>query len=432
MRTSWEADGKHKCVVSPLSLVISVFAPIVDVGRTLTPQLDTTHAVLVLVDLGLGKNRLGGSALAQVYNQLGDQAPDIEPRTLLLAFECVTELKRADLILAYHDRSDGGLLATVCEMAFAGRCGLELDLRVLKGDDLAKLFNEEVGIVIQVRSKDLDLVLGVLGEAFSDHVAVIGHPVTTQAISIELDQQTYTNSRAELESVWGQRPATGCRGFETTRSARRLEYRGISNDADPGLNEKVASQVVKLAGPGMTPACPRVAIFREEGVNGHLEAAAAFDAVGFQSVDVHPSEVKSGRVDLEGFPRAGRGPWRILLRRRAGAAAKAGQVTNDLLQKDLRRIFARFFDRPDTFTLGICNGCQMLASLKSIIPGSGALAEVRTEPLRAVRGTTDQRSCQRFAIIVLQVHGGLGPCVPVAHGQGRAQFSDEGQRPKEP
>ncbi|MGA3353431.1 MAG: phosphoribosylformylglycinamidine synthase [Acidimicrobiales bacterium] len=420
MRTAWEADGKEKCVLSPLSVVISAFSTVADVRRTLTPRLEMSgDSVLVLLDLGLGRNRLGGSALGQVFNRLGNEPPDIEPETLAVAFSCVVQLKREDLILAYHDRSDGGLLTTVCEMAFAARCGLELDLGALPGSDLEKLFNEELGVVIQVRAEDADRVMGLLRGALGAHAAVIGRPTKGQMISIVTAEGPYEAHRAELEGWWA----------ETSYKMQRLrdnpecaddEYLAIYDEKDPGLAGVANFEVLRGAGAAERP---RLAIFREEGVNGHLETAAAFDMVGFSCVDVHLSDVTSGRVDLDDFSglvACGGFSYGDVL------GAGAGWANSILLHGDVRGKFAAFFKRPDTFSLGVCNGCQMLAALKAIIPGAQDWPEF-------AKNTSEQFEARLVSVRVndspslfFRDMAGSVLLVPVAHSQGRVHFPDEG------
>ncbi|MGO8722756.1 MAG: phosphoribosylformylglycinamidine synthase [Acidimicrobiales bacterium] len=422
MRTVWDEDGRERSVIAPLSLVISAFAPVGDVRRTLTPGLeDSEESVLVFVDLGFGKNRLGGSALGQVYNQLGDESPDVEPQALVQLFRSIVRLKSEHLILAYHDRSDGGLLTTVCEMAFAGRCGLSLDLTRLPGNDLEKLFNEELGVVVQVRSRDLDRVMYILGEAFGTHASVIGRPTSDESISIVVGQETYTKRRADLEAWWAETSYRMQRLRDNPLCAEE-EHRAIYDGDDPGLRVKASFETLGLAGRRSASRRPRVAIFREEGVNGQVEAAVAFDTVGFRSVDVHLSDVVRGRVDLEdfcGLVACGGFSYGDVL------GAGGGWAKSILLQEELRSAFVAFFERPDTFSLGICNGCQMLAELKRIIPGSQHWP-------RFVRNVSEQFEARLVSVrvnespsVFFRGMSGSVLSVPVAHAEGRADFSEE-------
>jgi phosphoribosylformylglycinamidine synthase len=420
MRTVWEENGRERSVTSPLSLVISAFSPVVDVRRTLTPQLRLTEeSILILVDLGHGRNRLGGSALSQVYNQLGDEAPDIEPGTLLQFFGCIVRLKREGLIIAYHDRSDGGLLATVCEMAFAGRCGLALDLSSLPGSDLEKLFNEELGAVIQVRSSDADRVMSILRGGLVTHATVIGWPTKDQTISIVAGRETYARRRADLEAGWAD-TSYRVQMLRDNPQCAEEEHESLYDDTDPGLTVRTTFEI-KRGGLRSASGRPRVAIFREEGVNGQLEAAAAFDAVGFSCVDVHLSDVMRGRIDLAGFRgliACGGFSYGDVL------GAGEGWAKSILLHKEVRRVFAVFFERPDTFSLGVCNGCQMLAALRAIIPGADGWP-------RFVRNTSEQFEARLVSVrvnespsVFFREMGGSVLSIPVAHGEGRAEFPD--------
>ena len=418
MRTVWDAGGVEKCVISPVSVVISAFSPVTDVRRTLTPRLElSTASVLILVDLGLGRNRLGASALGQVYKRLGDEAPDIEPETLELAFGCIKQLKREGLVLAYHDRSDGGLLATVCEMAFAARCGIELDLRALEGSDLEKLFNEEIGVVVQVRAEELDRAMSVLSP-FGSHAAVVGRPTRDQMISIVTDENTYANKRAELEGWWAETSYKVQRLRDNPASADD-EYLAIYDEKDPGLTTRVNFQ---LLCPSDSSRGPRVAIFREEGVNGHLEIAAAFDAAGFTCVDVHLTDLSSGRFDLGGFRglvACGGFSYGDVL------GAGAGWASSILLHDEVRSALAAFFERSDTFSLGVCNGCQMLAALKELIPGADDWPEFALNTSEQFEARLVTVRVNDSPSLLFRGMAGSVLAVPVAHSQGRVRFIDE-------
>ncbi len=256
MRTVWDANGEERCVISPLSVVISAFAPVADVRRTLSPQLALSgDSVLILLDLGDGRNRLGGSALAQVYNQLGDEAPDVDPAVLTQLFESVVELKKSDLLLAYHDRSDGGLLATACEMAFASRCGLSLDLSQLPGSVLGKLFNEELGAVVQVRRADADRAMALLSEHLGGRAAIIGHPTRDQTISIVAGATVYSASRSELEGWWAE-TSYEMQKIRDNPQCAEAEFAAVGDDDDPGLRTSVSFGLLPLAPPGRPPGRP--------------------------------------------------------------------------------------------------------------------------------------------------------------------------------
>ena len=433
MRTVWQQDGQTRAVTAPLSLIVSAFAPVTDVRRALTPELlrDVEETVLLLIDLGRGKNRLGGSCLAQVYEQLGDVPPDLDdPRALVGFFAAIRELADAGALLAYHDRSDGGLFVTAVEMAFAGRVGIEIDLGSLTSiSPAAALFNEELGALLQVRSIDVPRVNAVFARhGLADAVHSVGQLMTTadrvvvrHGANVLLDEP-----RAFLRGVWS----------ETTHAMQRLrddatcadEEQAARLDAsDPGLsasltfepNADIAARFVS-SGPR-----PRVAILREQGVNGQIEMAAAFDRAGFDAVDVHMSDVLAGRVALDGFrglAACGGFSYGDVL------GAGEGWAKSILFHARTREAFSRFFARPDTFTLGVCNGCQMLAALKEIIPGAADWP-------RFVRNRSEQFEARLSrvrieagpSILFAGMAGSMSP-IAVAHGEGRAEFGSDEQR----
>jgi phosphoribosylformylglycinamidine synthase len=416
MRTTWQDDGTAKSVTSPVSLIITGFAPAESAAKTLTPQLDLTdQTALILIDLGKGEARLGGSALAQVYNQTGGETPDADPAILKAFFATLTRLKKQGEILAYHDRSDGGLLATVLEMAFASRCGLELDLTGLPGTSLEKLFNEELGAVIQVKKTDAETIL----EAFDGQAFTIGEPLKEQQIHITDGSKIYQNSRAQLESWWSD-TSYQLQKLRDNPAAADQEFAAIQDDKDPGLSPQFtfrpAAKTYKTR--------PKVAVFREQGVNGQVEMAAAFDRAGFASVDVHLNDLLNERVSLDDF---------------AGLAVCGGFSYGDVLgagegwaksilfNRGLRSKFSRFFERPDTFSFGVCNGCQMLAALKELIPGADswpAFLKNTSEQFEARVVMTQINDSP--SIFFKDMAGAVLP-VPTAHGEGRAEFANDKQ-----
>jgi phosphoribosylformylglycinamidine synthase len=419
MRTIWQDGKTQKSVAGPLSVVISGFAPVGDVSKTLTPQLAAdVETVLILVDLGQGKNRLGGSALAQVYNQLGNETPDIEPLLLKDTYKALRSLKKAGKLLAYHDRSDGGLLATLCEMAFASRCGLDVDVASLPGSGIEKLFNEELGIVLQIGKADEAAVMQTLRKAIGEHVHQLGRPAKRQVVAIHDGQNLlYKNTRSQLETWWSE-TSYQLQKLRDNPECAEQEFAAIKEDSDPGLS---ARTLLKITSEHYASK-PKVAILREQGVNGHIEMAAAFDRAGFTSVDVHLNDIASGRVSLEAF---------------SGLAACGGFSYGDVLgagegwaktilfHKGLRDQFGAFFNRPDTFSLGVCNGCQMLSALKKLIPGAGAwpvFLKNRSEQFEARLSMT--RIGQSPSIFFKGMEGLYLP-VPVAHGEGRAVFENK-------
>ena len=407
MRTVW--DGKT--VTAPLSLIISAFSPVRDVRRTLTPelQLDQGPTSLVLFDLGQGKNRLGGSALAQVFNEVGETPPDVDsPAALKEFFETIQALNAEGKLLAYHDRSDGGLLVTLLEMAFASGTGL-----TITPTDLGALFSEELGAVVQVKDTDLPAVL-------AKGASVVATPRTDDRIT--LGALSYT--RTELRALWS----------DTTWRMHRLRDDASCADEEHALrtDPKFTGLTAKLTfdpsvrAPARTSR-PRVAILREQGVNGQVEMAQAFTRAGFEAVDVHMSDLLEGRFDLSSFrglAACGGFSYGDVL------GAGGGWAKSVLFHANTRDVFERFFNRPDTFSLGVCNGCQMMAQLKDLIPGASAWP-------RFVRNRSEQFEA-RVAMVKLEASPSLffkgmeGSVLPVAvaHGEGRVELQSDAVHPE--
>ena len=424
MQSTWQAaDGEWR-TVSPVSLIASAFAPVIDIDASLTPQLvDDQDSVLLLIDLGRAKQRLGGSILAQCYQALGDLPPDCD-NALDLAdlFRAVQSLNDAGYLLAYHDRSDGGLLVTVAEMAFAGRCGVQLDVSALPGPDLDCLFNEELGVVVQIQRSALADLMTYLREAtrLIDCTHVIGRPHTTRDFTILRDgREIY---RATLNNLLKSFSAT-THALQRLRDNPRCadEELAIILDADDrGLNVQLPSpdftrhRPVPHQGPR-----PRVAILREQGVNGFIEMAAAFDRAGFSAVDVHMTDIIAGRhtlEDMQGLAACGGFSYGDVL------GAGRGWAATIAFNAAARGRFEAFFQRPDTFTLGVCNGCQMLAHLADSIPGASHWP-------RFERNTSAQYEARLVMVEVLESPSilttglvGLRAPIVVAHGEGRAQW----------
>jgi phosphoribosylformylglycinamidine synthase len=424
MSTVWREHGAEKRVTAPLSLIVSAFAPATDIRRALTPQvrLDKGESELLLVDLGGGKNRLGASALAQVFGQLGDVPPDLdEPGRLKGLFAAIQELSDGTL-LSYHDRSDGGLFVTLVEIAFAGGTGIEIDLPA-SGDTLAQLFSEELGAVVQIRKTDAAKVRACFAKhGLGDVIQSVGRPVAGNDIVIRKSGKTlFSEKRSVLRGIWS----------ETTLAMQRLrddpgcateEQESRCDSNDPGLVMRPSfDPQADVAAPFVARgARPAVAVLREQGVNGQIEMAAAFHRAGFDAVDVHMSDILAGRVDLAGF---------------RGVAACGGFSYGDVLgagegwaksilhSPRARKEFERFFARADTFTLGVCNGCQMVSNLKEVIPGADHWP-------RFVRNRSEQFEA-RLALVRIEdspsvlLAGMAGSLLPiaVAHGEGRAEFA---------
>ena len=454
MRTAWRDGGVDKQVVSPVSLVASAAGAVADVRRSATPQLrtDVGPTELLLVDLSQGRTRMGASILAQVAGQIGDDAPDVDdPAALSAALRAVRSLIDAGLALAYHDRSDGGLWAAACEMAFAARCGVSLHLDVLAADPQASdcgdsaigveqvaagrhdrlvraLFNEEPGFLLQVRKADRAAAMGILraaGLGACSHT--VGMVDAQPRVEARCDAQVLVSyPLRDLLRAW----------YEVSWSIARLrdnpdcadaEFERLGTEADAGLSlhctfdpgENVAAPAIVGA------ARPRVAVLREQGVNSHYEMAAAFDRAGFEAVDVHMCDLMDGRAQLASFRglAAGGGfSYGDVL------GAGGGWAKTILYHPQLVEQFAAFFARPDTFGLGICNGCQMMSQLRGMIPGAGHWPDF-------VRNTSEQFEARLVQVEIPQspslfLAGMAGSRIPVvnSHGEGRASFASTDAR----
>lgn len=440
MKTAWH-DDQPKEVVAPLSLIISAFAKVSDVRKTLTPQLrtDKGETKLILIDLGNGKNRLGGSALAQVYTQSGDDTPDLEsPEKLNAFFDAIQTLNGSGLLLAYHDRSDGGLFVTLCEMAFAGHCGITLALDSLislsaepdddrDGQVLSTLFNEELGAVIQIEARHHDAVMTILADAGLGHIShTIGSPNRQDDITLMVDGGiVFQEKCVALQRIWSE-TSFRMQKLRDHPECAQQEFDQILNTDDPGLHAQLTFSLTEsvASAPAILASRPAVAILREQGVNGHVEMAAAFDRAGFDAVDVHMSDILSGRVKLaeyKGLIAGGGFSYGDVL------GAGRGWAQSILFNARARDEFATFFARTDTFALGVCNGCQMMSHLQAIIPGTAHWP-------RFGRNRSEQFEA-RFVMVrigtspSLFFDGMAGSRLPVtvAHGEGLAVFRDAEQ-----
>ncbi|AAZ96582.1 phosphoribosylformylglycinamidine synthase [Thiobacillus denitrificans ATCC 25259] len=452
MKTVWQDGDERKAVISPISLVVSAFATTPDTTAHLTPQLrvDAGETDLVLIDLGLGRNRLGASSFAQAYKQVGDRCPDApSPDALKAFFDTVQSLNAAGRLLAYHDRSDGGLFAVLCEMAFAGHCGVEVDVDELCSEKIRLdvedeglpepdlkdpcgyserifnvLFSEEAGAVLQVRRADSAAVMqaffdaGLRGEFY-----IIGHPAASDRVRVlRRGRVILDEARSDLQSAWARTSYEMAKLRDNPVCAEQEFARNADAD-EPGLYYAPSFDVdddiaVPFVASGKRP---RVAVLREQGVNGQVEMAAAFDSAGFSAVDVHMSDILAGRVDLADF---------------AGLAACGGFSYGDVLgagggwaksilfNARARDAFAAFFARPDSFALGVCNGCQMMSQLHDLIPGAASWP-------RFERNLSEQFEA-RFALVEVlpspsiffaDMAGSVMP-IAVSHGEGRVVFRD--------
>ncbi len=427
MKTVWQDGQQDKAVTAPISLVVTAFCAVPDVRYTLTPQLllDAGESKLILIDLAAGKNRLGGSALLQVYQQIGHQSPDLDDVELFKRFFTeIQQLNREQKLLAYHDRSDGGLLVTLAEMAFAGRCGLSLDLSTLQGDDLSLLFNEELGAVIQVRAEHCDAVLAQLSQALPACVHLLGDVTPEHQIVIRRDTRILLQAnRVDWHRAWSATTYQMQKSRDNPVCAKQ-EYDRILDVSDPGLQWQLSYDAQdNIAAPYLNLSSrPKMAVLREQGVNGHVEMAAAFDAAGFAAQDVHMSDIMAGNVDLADFAglvACGGFSYGDVL------GAGEGWAKSILFNPRAREQFQSFFARSDSFALGVCNGCQMMSNLHSIIPGAENWPHF-------VRNKSEQFEA-RFALVQVQnspslfFNGMAGSVMPiaVAHGEGYAEFSSE-------
>jgi phosphoribosylformylglycinamidine synthase len=426
MQTVWTDEaGKKQKTVSPVSLVITGFARVDDVRRVLTPQLklDRGDTDLWLIDLGAGRDRLGGSALTQVFNRSGGVPPDLDdPKRLRAMFELIQEANRGGLLLAYHDRSDGGAIITLLEMAFAGRCGLDLRLDGWADATLRALFNEELGAVVQVASANREAFEALLVKHnLAGMTHNVGRPKEKLGIKLHLNGETpFKWNWTELFRAWNETSHAMQRLRDNPHSAdQESEWR--LDDADPGLSPKLTFDPADdIAAPYIaTGVRPRVAILREQGVNGQVEMAAAFTRAGFDAVDVHMTDLASGRYhlkDFRGLAACGGFSYGDVL------GAGRGWATSILYNDALREQFARFFEDGSKFALGVCNGCQMMSQLKDIIPDAKHWPQF-------LRNQSEQYEARLATIeildsgsIFLRGMGGSRLPVAVAHGEGRVHF----------
>ncbi|WP_242199999.1 MULTISPECIES: phosphoribosylformylglycinamidine synthase [unclassified Pseudomonas] len=431
MATRWNEDGTDKSVTSPLSLIVTGFAPVTDIRQTLTPQLrmDKGTTDLILIDLGRGQNRMGASILAQTHGKLGKHAPDVDDAEDLKAFFAVIQGLNADgHLLAYHDRSDGGLLTSVVEMAFAGHCGLNIVL-----DSVAEaaceingiLFNEELGAVIQVRQDATPDVLAQFSAAgLDDCVAVIGQPINNGEVNISFNGDTvFAGQRRLLQRQWAE-TSYQIQRLRDNADCAEQEFDVILEEENPGLSTKLSFDVNQdIAAPYIKKGIrPQVAVLREQGVNGQVEMAAAFDRAGFNAIDVHMSDILAGRVDLNAFKglvACGGFSYGDVL------GAGEGWAKSALFNSRARDAFQGFFERNDSFTLGVCNGCQMMSNLSELIPGSEFWPHFVRNRSEQFEARVAMVQVQESNSIFLQGMAGSRMPIAIAHGEGHAEFESE-------
>ena len=426
MRTRWNDGAIDKAVTAPLSLIISAFAPVADVRKTVTPDIEPTteNSCLLALDLGDGRNRLGASALTQVYNQLGNEGPDLDnPRLFKSAFVALQSMLEQGLLLAYHDRSDGGLIVTLCEMAFAGRSGLHCDISSLGDDVLAALFAEELGVVIQVLERDLPGIEAMFDDAGIAHICHrIGAPEGNERLQIIHSGETIIDEAiVDLQRAWTQ-TSYQMQSLRDNPECAQQEFDLVQPEQKPKLFSALSFDPDEDIGALLVgSAKPRIAILREEGVNGQVEMAAAFDRAGFNATDVHMSDIISGRTslaDFQGIAACGGFSYGDVL------GAGEGWSKSILYNPRTYDEFSAFFGRDDSFGLGICNGCQMMSNLYQMIPGAAHWP-------RFVRNKSEQFEARFVMAEILDsaslfldaMQGSMMPVV-VAHGEGRIETRD--------
>ncbi len=456
MRTSWQENDEQKQVVSPVSLVVTAFAPVADARQTLTPQLvtDQGNTSLILIDLGLGKNRLGGSVLSHVINQYGNEVPDLDDAELLRKFfVTIRALAQDGSILAYHDRSDGGLLATVSEMAFAGHTGVSINLDMLTFDQnvadwgdykirpeqvavqrdestIKALFNEEAGAVIQVRASDRDAVLQVLRAAgLSQCSHVIGSLNTQDEIEFYRDgKRIFGFDRAELGKEWSEVSYQIMKRRDNPACAV-AELSVWDDKADPGFTPKVNfNPQENIAAPFINSgARPKLAVLREQGCNSHVEMAWAFTKAGFDAYDIHMTDLLSGKANLsevQGLVAVGGFSYGDVL------GAGEGWARTIRFNDQLAEQFAAYFARPDVFALGVCNGCQMMATLSSMIPGAEFWPKFTYNQSAKYEARLTMVEIANSPSIFFKGMEGTQLPIAVAHGEGYANFAEQGNKEK--
>lgn len=433
MKTVWQDGEEKKSVVSPLSLIISAFAPVEDVRKTVTPELKNIEdSVLLLVDLGNGKARMGGSAFGQVYNNMTGDAPDLDDTGRLKAFyNVIQQLVAEDKLLAYHDRSDGGLFATLAEMAFAGRCGLNVDLTSLVANQadvneasIRALFNEELGAVIQIAKQDVAAVEALFKEADLALHAVATIDTDEKIVIRNQAGIVLEQTRADLQRAW-QETSHAIQRLRDNPACADSEFALIDDNERSALfadvkfdvNEDIATPFINSG------AKPKIAILREQGVNGQIEMAAAFTRAGFDAYDVHMSDLMAGRVNLADFKMlaaCGGFSYGDVL------GAGEGWAKSILFHPALRDQFAAFFANPNTLTLGVCNGCQMVSNLAEIIPGAEAWPKFKRNLSEQFEARLSMVHVPKSASLILNEMQGSSLPVVVSHGEGRADFALHG------
>ncbi|MFQ3228816.1 phosphoribosylformylglycinamidine synthase [Reinekea sp.] len=429
MRTTWQENGKEKSVTSPLSLIVTGAAPVLDVRLTVTPEIKTNEGAsdLILIDLGKGQNRLAGSALAQVYRKVGDVAPDVDDAEDLKAFWAVIQgLIQDQKLLAYHDRSDGGVFVTLTEMAFAGRTGIDIVTdRFTEKDVIAALFSEELGAVIQVKQSETEDVLAQFNAAgLADCVNVIGQPNDDDLVRvIANNDELYVKPRTDLLRMWSE-TSYRIQAMRDNERCAKQEFDLLLDANNPGLHAKLSFDPSdNIAAPLIASGVrPKMAILREQGVNGQIEMAAAFDRAGFDSVDVHMSDILTGKVslaDFNGLVACGGFSYGDVL------GAGEGWAKSILFNEGAKQQFTEFFADKNKFALGVCNGCQMLSNLRSIIDGTEHWPHFVRNQSEQFEARAAMVEIPESPSIFLAGMAGSRLPIAVAHGEGLAEYKDQ-------
>ncbi|KAI7902629.1 phosphoribosylformylglycinamidine synthase [Cokeromyces recurvatus] len=447
MKMKWQEAGEFKEVTAPLSLIITAYGPVVNTHHTWTPQLlNKPKTELIFIDLAHGKQRMGGSALAQVFKEIGNEAPDVEDADLLKNFfNGMQKLKETTsndvepLVLAYHDRSDGGLFTTVVEMCFAGHVGVDIELDNIVNDDdddrdvVRALFNEELGAVVQIKSNRYEEFVNVMKEAgvpvkALHKIGTVTEHTDKDNINILLGEETiYSASRIDLYRAWSKTSYL-MQAARDNASCAQQEYDAVLDPHDPGLQYQLTfdpAEELALTSCNNTRGRPRVAILRDQGVNGQIEMAFAFHLAGFEAVDVHMTDIISGKVSLKGFvgiAACGGFSYGDVL------GAGSGWARTILLNEHARAEFAEFFSRENTFSLGVCNGCQFLSQLAELIPGAGNWPRFARNESEQFEGRTSLLKIQKETncLFFKGMEGSILP-IAVAHGEGKATFKSDAQ-----
>lgn len=424
MKTVWEENGESRSVTAPISLNITTFAPVEDVRKTVTPQLrtDVGDTELLAIDLSRGQNRLGGSCLAQVYNQIGDESADLDdPQDLIHLFDFTQEMLDSGLALAYHDRSDGGFLVTLLEMAFAGHCGLKLDTSGLGEEAISALCAEEVGAVFQIKALDKAAIEDLLKKYHLTELSSwIGSISNDQKIQIDAHDQTLLSGERKTYHAWWMETSFRMQSLRDNQECAQQEFDAIHHDLDTEIAPRLTFDPNDDITAGFIgQPRPRVAILRDQGVNGQQEMAAAFDKAGFDAIDVHMTDILGGQITLDefkGLVACGGFSYGDVL------GAGRGWANSILFNDGARKQFEQFFNRQDTFTLGVCNGCQMLSNLKEIIPGAENWPKFVRNKSEQFEARFAQVEIQKSPSVLLKGMEGTRIPVAVAHGEGRMDF----------